>query len=287
MVTRKIRVSGTFSQLQAYMSMELMNITGEDLGERLLARCARMSTEALLSGLDRFSTREFRSLAATIAVLAELDQRKACDETAYPSLFRYCTKVLGYSEDQACMRIKVARKAREFPSILRMIATRSSGITALSRLAPHLDSANHRGVLAMAAGKSLYEIDRIVAGLAPEPERRAVIRAISTGSNQAPPAPDDASQTALFESGAGPTSAPASQAAEEVPAGRVLFNFVGDEPMRAKFNRARDLLRHKFPWGRPEQIFDYALEALLDRKDPERRIARIEKRRAARQRLTG
>ena len=38
------------------------------------------------------------------------------------------------------------------------------------------------------------------------------------------------------------------------------------------------MLRHKYPKTRLEDIFDEAMEALLDKKDPERKIARVEKR---------
>lgn len=72
---------------------------------------------------------------------------------------------------------------------------------------------------------------------------------------------------------------PASAHTALPPLGRVLFRFVCSETLRSKFKRARDLLAHKYPRGMPEEIFDDALEALLDRKDPWRRAARARKRR--------
>ena len=55
---------------------------------------------------------------------------------------------------------------------------------------------------------------------------------------------------------------------------RVKFQFTGSEELRKKIDRAREILRHKHPGGRLEDIVDEALEAFLEKRDPERRIAR-------------
>ena len=60
---------------------------------------------------------------------------------------------------------------------------------------------------------------------------------------------------------------------------RIKFQFTGSEALRKKLQRARELLRHKYPSGQLEDIFDEALEALLDKKDPERQLARKTSRR--------
>lgn len=60
---------------------------------------------------------------------------------------------------------------------------------------------------------------------------------------------------------------------------RVEFRFSADEDFLSKFRRAREVLWHKHPRGRLEDILKEAIEALLDKRDPERLIARREKRR--------
>ena len=46
------------------------------------------------------------------------ERRRLHARHAYPSLFEYCTKVLGYSEDAAYKRTRVARAAIDRPEIL-------------------------------------------------------------------------------------------------------------------------------------------------------------------------
>lgn len=59
---------------------------------------------------------------------------------------------------------------------------------------------------------------------------------------------------------------------------KVKIEFVADEMVAKKLERAKDILRHKFPSGQLKDIFDQALEDLLEKRDPERRMARIEAR---------
>ncbi|MCX5793941.1 MAG: HNH endonuclease signature motif containing protein [Elusimicrobia bacterium] len=55
---------------------------------------------------------------------------------------------------------------------------------------------------------------------------------------------------------------------------RVRFSFTGDEALLRKVERAQAILWHKHPAGKLEDIFAEALDFLLDKKDPERRLAR-------------
>jgi hypothetical protein len=54
----------------------------------------------------------------------------------------------------------------------------------------------------------------------------------------------------------------------------VRIAFTASERLVAKIERAKALLRHKHPSGRLELLVDEAFEALLNRRDPERRPAR-------------
>lgn len=243
---------------------------------------------------------------AIIAHLAELDARRAAAETSYPTLFAYCTKVLGYSEAEAFLRIRAARQAKRFPRILSMIGRRLIHVTAVAKLAPHLTPENYRSLLDRASRRTTRELDRLISELAPIPERRAVIRSLSVGPR--PAAIETTSAQGKFFAQGGecsgdipemtvletpPAAAQALSAAPSdppirlmathipvAPEGRVLFSFVVDESVRADYERAREVMRHKFPAGRPEQIFAAALDHLLDRRDPERRLARKDKLRA-------
>jgi len=57
----------------------------------------------------------------------------------------------------------------------------------------------------------------------------------------------------------------------------VKIEFSASEALAKKIERAKEILRHAYPHGKLEDIINEALEALLEKKDPERRIARMEK----------
>jgi len=59
---------------------------------------------------------------------------------------------------------------------------------------------------------------------------------------------------------------------------KVKIEFVASEVMAKKIERAKEILGHTFPAGKLEQIFNQALEDLLDRRDPWHRMIRINKR---------
>ncbi len=65
---------------------------------------------------------------------------------------------------------------------------------------------------------------------------------------------------------------------EEKEIRRVKIEFVADESVAKKIERAQEILRHKYPRGLLADIINEALELLLNKKDPWRKIARLEKR---------
>jgi hypothetical protein len=111
-----------------------------------------------------------------VAHLGELDTRDVHLREGYPSLFVYCRDALGLSEWEAYNRIDVARIARRFPIILQMLEDGSLHLTAVRRLAPHLTPGNHVAVLQSARGKTKFEVEEIVAALAPRPDVSCSVR---------------------------------------------------------------------------------------------------------------
>lgn len=268
------------------------------------AGLAAMSDEDLFGELRRLVAAERESTVRVLLLLAEVDRRRAVEQTATPSLFVFCVEELGYSEGAAYRRIHAARCARAFPRVYVLLRRGRITLTTVSMLAPHLTQANHRALLRRACGLRKFEVERLVAGFTPRPAPRESIRAIVTA---APAAPGTLAIFAAASEGPtpapeGPASAPdgpapgedaAARSAEGAPpasslpepppaARRVEFRFTAGEAFLAKLERARDVLWHKFPAGRLEDVLDDALESLLERRDPGRRIARLEARRAAR-----
>ena len=82
-----------------------------------------LSDSEVLEGVRSLVRSGRRITAELIAHLAELEERRLDLKAAYPSLFAYCVSECGFSEDEACRRIEVARLARRFPAIYEALAS--------------------------------------------------------------------------------------------------------------------------------------------------------------------
>lgn len=251
-----------------------------------------LSDDELFSELKRLVAVERESTVEVLRHLGEVDRRRAVEKTATPSLFVYCVRELGYSEGAAYRRIHAARCAREFPRIYILLRWGRLTLTTVSLLAPHLRRENYRPLLEQACGMTKLEVERLVTTLEPRREMREMIRHLGPQPAVADPASVEGTMLML---GAPPAiSDPSPQtddgsAAPSMPTSpppptprRVEFRFSADESFLSKLRRAQEVLWHKHPRGRLEDILAEAIEALLDKRDPERCIARRAMRRAAR-----
>jgi 5-methylcytosine-specific restriction endonuclease McrA len=249
----------------------------------ILATAATLSDDALLARVQLLAGRERQSTAELTAHLAELDTRPILVAEGY-SLFTYCTKRLGLSEDAACTRIEVARAARRFPVILDRLGEGSLSLTAIRLLAPHLTADNHQEVLEAAGRRSKREVEVLVARLAPRPELPSSVRKLPDRT----PAPMTVDSTkeqasrqlsALVNQGAIGGPMPATAALHPPPTRRPVVapisyqryqvQFTVGQETHDKLRRLQDLLRREIPNGDPATIIDRALTALLH--DVERR----------------
>ncbi|OGR91375.1 MAG: hypothetical protein A2V88_16840 [Elusimicrobia bacterium RBG_16_66_12] len=216
-----------------------------------------------LAETERFSLVDF------LLHLGELDRRRACEKTSYATIFGYLTRRLGFSESDAVRRVRVARAARKYPSILRMLSRGELHVVGISLLEPVLTPENHQRLLQRASRRSTREIDRLVAELAPACEPpRDLIRALPAPAPHPPTEPSTTIE--LLGPSPAPTAsvtmAPAPPTVE--PERRVVFTFTADEGVRTKFEQARDLLRHRFPMGRMEEVIGEALRRLVEQELP-------------------
>lgn len=204
-------------------------------------------------------------------------------------MFRYCMEILGYSEQAAYKRIQAARAARSHPAVLESLWRGEIHLAAIVILAPHFRTDNLHVLLAAARGKSKQDLETLAAGFAPRPDVREMIRALPLEPPAAIPIPEPVTAgPRVIEEDREPSQAASrpAQAATAVPSrgkiealspGRFLFRFTGNSVLRAKYTRATELTRH--PAGRRmEAVFEAALDSLLDRLDPERRLKRREAR---------
>ncbi len=258
---------------------------------------AVLSTERLSRRLKALAWGEKQVLVAFLRHLDEFDRRKGYAPLGYPSLFRYCVGELGLSEDEACLRILAARRGREYPQILEMLGKGELHLSGLARLSAHLSEADGARLLAQARGKSKREVERLAASRGEAAPKADTVRFLAPRTF-APNGESDMEQTQFALSAASApadalgsgrprlerapataceTPAPATPGAgrpQQAPLARIAFT--ASEELLLKIERARALLRHKYPGGRMEQLAGEAFDALLARLDPAR-----EPRRAA------
>jgi hypothetical protein len=72
------------------------------------------------------------------------------------------------SEAVAAKRIRAGRTAYDFPCIFRMIACGELHLSGVHQLAGHLTEDNHKEVLRRAKRRSMREIERLIAEIAPK-----------------------------------------------------------------------------------------------------------------------
>ena len=79
--------------------------------------------------------------AHLVTLIAEVDARRLYARHAKPSMFLYCTEVLHLSEQEAYLRITVARASREHPCLLAMLRDGRLHLSAIAKLAPQVPEA--------------------------------------------------------------------------------------------------------------------------------------------------
>jgi 5-methylcytosine-specific restriction endonuclease McrA len=227
--------------------------------------------------LKRLTGIERKAQVLLLAHLGEFDDRRLYAGRGHPSLFAYCLQVLGYSEQAAYKRIQAARAARAHPEILQRLADGKITMTAVVILAPHLRQNNASELLSEARGRRTRDVEALAARLSPRPDRPDLLRALPAPASAPAAAPGQAAAPApeAAESTRSPAAPRLSGAGiEQLSADRHLFRFTGSAELRAKYERAKGLMLSSRKERTMEAVVEAGLDALLDRLDPERRIAR-------------
>jgi hypothetical protein len=238
----------------------------------LLDSLRRLSDADLVAGVKGLVARERLAIAELVAHLAELDTRDVHLREGYRSLFVYCRDALGLSEAEAYTRIEVARAARRFPEILDRLAAGAVSLTAVRLLAPHLTPENHREALESARGKRKFEVEVIVAQLAPRPDVPFSVRPLPGPASSdldlaAPLAPTPAPESAPARRPVEPTavSVPPIRPPAVAPLApdRYKLQVTISGGTLEKLRTAQDMLGHAVPSGDEAAIIDRAFDALL------------------------
>ncbi len=132
---------------------------------------------------------ERTATAAVLAHIAEFDARQLYREQSCSSMFVYCVRELGYSEDGASKRIHAARAARQFPALFEAVADGRLHLSGVCLLAPKLTGENVYELVAAAAGRSKAEIEYLLAVRYPKPGTWAAVLTESASSQEKEHAP--------------------------------------------------------------------------------------------------
>jgi hypothetical protein len=131
---------------------------------------ALISDPELLELMPDLVRAERGSVANVIEHLVEIDRRRLYLDQACSSLSRYCIERLGYSEDEASKRVRVARLASRFPRVLQELRAGAIHLTGLFLLAHYLTEQNYERLMGLARGKPRSELERLIAAEFPKPD---------------------------------------------------------------------------------------------------------------------
>ncbi len=101
----------------------------------------------LLRALCQLVTKDRSVEAEILAHLGEVDARQLYLAAGCPSMFRFCTDVLHFSEATAFHRIRAARVCRTYPIVLERVRRGEIHLAGITLLAPNLTPENHTDLL--------------------------------------------------------------------------------------------------------------------------------------------
>jgi hypothetical protein len=146
-----------------------------------------LGNEQLVAALAQLVRRENDALSDLLAHLVELDERRLYLELGFPSLFAYCTEVLGFCKSSAGRRIAVARVCRKYPEAFARVARGELQLSVLSVLARHLNPENATELFEGCSGKSCEQVELLLAARFPKPDVRDLIRRLPTRAETGTP----------------------------------------------------------------------------------------------------
>ncbi|MEK7837217.1 MAG: hypothetical protein AAB328_04460, partial [candidate division NC10 bacterium] len=204
---------------------------------------------------------ERTATAEVIAHLAELDRRRLYLEQACSSLYSFCIERLGYSEEAAMKRVRVARLAQRLPRVIDELETGAIHLTGLYLLSQHLTDDNASALLAEARGKTRRELEALLARRFPRPLVFSSIRPVEDGALTFPGKGD------LAASAGGEAATAAEKTSwpcvEPLSASSCRVEFVARASLRDKIEQARNLSSHALPSGDLGALVERAFDALI------------------------
>jgi hypothetical protein len=229
-----------------------------------------LSDSDLLTRMPALVQVERCATADVIEHLVEIDRRQLFLEQACSSLYAFCMERLGYSEDAALRRTRVTRLAERVPQALEELRSGAIHLTGLFLLSKHLTAHNAEVLLPHCRGKSRRKLERLIAAWFPRPDVPPKVQALGkvglddVAGSPLPPAGPSGPAEQITLPGTGVT--PPRPRVEPLSADRFLIQFTAGAELHEKLEQAQQLLSHAVPSGDLAQLFERALDALLQRE---------------------
>ena len=222
-----------------------------------------LTDDALVSRLSTLCAEGHVLTARLIVHLIEVEDRRLDLRAACTSMFDFCQRRLGMSEGAAFRRITAARVLKRFPALLERIERGELHLSTLVLLRPHLTEVNVEELAAAVVGKTQRQVEELLARRAPRPDVPSAIVELGAPSNDARPT--------LF-AGADASHVPSASRAriEPLSEARYKVQLTASAELKAKLERACDLMRHRNPSGDLAVVIDAAMDLLLAKLEKER-----------------
>jgi hypothetical protein len=203
-------------------------------------------TNAELNTKLRFLVKEERRITKEILELILIAmERRAFAEFGYSSLFDWLTRGFSYSPAAAMRRIEAARLLRSVPEAKEKVKTGELNLSTLSKVQSAIKAQEKLGSVTIEKKREALKAVESLSAI--EAERKIIELFPATKSKV-----HQEKRTAVDENTTRHSMNLPKEASENL-------------------RRAKELLSHQFPNASDAEIIGYALEFLLDKKDPLRR----------------
>ena len=257
-----------------------------------------ISDKALLSGIRRLSDRERETVLSILVHLVEIDHRRLYLPLGFSSLYKFCTKHLGYCETTALRRVNVARCIARFPRAHSALASGKVSLSNLSMVTRIMNSENASELLSRISGAAKKEVELLVSSRDPRSAIRDSVRPVHVRTVIEVPVPEvpasgdgreftttGGGKNLVTCEGSGPAAATESGCRPVATERRIVLQeklritFGADPEFLDKVEKVRSLLSTKYH-REPEfdELFSIVMDEYIERHSPEGRIRRKEKR---------
>ena len=255
-----------------------------------VASLRKLNDRELLAGMSRIARTIRDEQVRGLMHLAEIEARQAYLPLGYGSLWAYLTGELKFSESVTSRWTRAMRVTRLYPLALEMMAAGRLSLCAVSMLCDSVNGENAAQLLAAAEGRNKMQVQELVVAVKPLPAKKDVIFARNLSGRGCGTVAPVGADGSLF--GRGSVEVVQAPALDRTPSAavakvatvtpqapqvwRIAFN--ASASTKAKLKRLQELRSG----ASIDEVIGAALDVLLEKIAPERRLARREVRQAAR-----